>query len=147
MAGVFFVITHSFLSALMFFLVDSIYKRYHSRSIVSVTGISHTAPNLGISIFFMMLFFSGIPGTVKFLVEFALYVKLFSISPFLLFILIFFINFVGIIGFSKCWFNALFGAPSQNNLTCLDLTKKEIFIISYCFINLIFFNFLFICII
>jgi cell division septal protein FtsQ len=60
----------SFLSALMFFLVDCIYRRYHTRSIVEVNGILHLTPNLGISILVMCVFFSV---SCKFLEEFWLF--------------------------------------------------------------------------
>lgn len=141
LCGILFCITHAFLSALMFFVVDCIYKRYHSRSITVVTGIMHNTPKLGILIFIMIIFFSGIPGTLKFLVEYNLYSYLFEISHLLTIVLIFFVNFVGLIGFCKCWFNALFGFSNKSDNCIIDLTKKEIYISIYCLGSLFFFTF------
>ena len=39
LGGILFSATHAFLSALMFFLVDCIYRRYHTRSLVEINGI------------------------------------------------------------------------------------------------------------
>ena len=138
--GVLFCLTHAFLSALMFFIVDCIYKRFHSRSIVNVFGLAHLTPNLSVVIFFMTIFFSGVPGTLKFLVEINLYCFLFEISQLLTIVLIFAINFIGLLGFCKCWFNVLFGFNKKQQTCIVDLTKKEIYIAGYCFFFLTFFN-------
>lgn len=101
LGGMLFSLTHAFLSTLMFFLVDCIYRRFHTRSIVEINGILHVAPNLGVSILFMLIFFSGIPGTIKFICEFYIFNGLLEISPSLCFILMFIANVVGLVGFSK----------------------------------------------
>jgi NADH:ubiquinone oxidoreductase subunit 4 (subunit M) len=98
--SVLFVITHAYLSAFMFFLVDCIYRRFYTRSIVLINGILTLCPNLAISIFLMLICFSGLPGTVKFTVEFLLFLGLIEFSIFYLFFL-FLINVLGLIGFSK----------------------------------------------
>lgn len=100
--GILFCLTHAFLSALMFFVVDCIYKRFHSRSITVVFGLINLTPNLSAVIFVMIIFFSGIPGTLKFLVELYLYCFLFEISQILTIILIIAVNFIGLVGFCKC---------------------------------------------
>ena len=100
--GILFSATHAFLSALMFFIVDCIYRRYRTRSIVEVNGILHLTPNLGISVIFMMIFFAGLPGTIKFISEFYLFSMFCEISPIACFILMFLANVLGLIGFSKC---------------------------------------------
>jgi hypothetical protein len=59
-----------------------------------------------------------------------------------------FANVLGLIGFSKCWFNVVFGTMN-NNLKYLpmDLTIKELLVIINCFMLLVatifFFNFFF----
>jgi NADH-quinone oxidoreductase subunit M len=97
-----FSITHAFLSALMFFLVDCVYRRYHTRSIVEINGILHLTPNLGICILIMCVFFSGLPGTIKFISEFYIFNGFLEISPTSSFILLLAANALGLIGFSKC---------------------------------------------
>jgi NADH:ubiquinone oxidoreductase subunit 4 (subunit M) len=93
----------------MFYLVDCIYRRFHTRSLVEINGILHITPNLGVSILFMIIFFAGLPGTLKFTIEFYIFSAFFMISPFLTFLLMLIANVFGLIGFSKCWFNCVFG--------------------------------------
>lgn len=100
--GIIFSATHAFLSALMFFLVDCIYRRFHTRSLVEINGILQLTPNLGISILLMCIFFAGLPGTIKFISEFYLFSNFLEISPFACLILMFLANVLGLIGFSKC---------------------------------------------
>lgn len=136
--GFLFTIMHAFLSTLMFFLVECIYCRYKSRSIFNVNGIFFTFNNLAISILFMIFFFSGIPGTLKFVCEFFLFNLVFNISWTLGILSIFIINVFGLIGFSKNWFNAIFCAPNREDENLgLDLSKKEISIIFLCFFFLV----------
>jgi len=86
----------------MFFLVDCIQRRFHSRSVVELSGILNITPNLGVSILFMCIFFSGIPGTLKFVSEFYIFSGFLESSTASCFFLIFICNFFGLIGFSKC---------------------------------------------
>lgn len=140
--GIIFSATHAFLSALMFFLVDCIYRRFHTRSLVEINGILQLTPNLGISILLMCIFFAGLPGTIKFISEFYLFSNFLEISPFACLILMFLANVLGLIGFSKCWFNAVFGLFRKNsNYTNLDLSFKEIYIIFFSFFFLFFFSY------
>lgn len=134
LGGIIFTITHALLSALMFFIVDCIYRRYHTRSILEVNGILHITPNLGLAILFMLIFFSGLPGTIKFISEFYIFSGLLEFSPTICFTLMFVANVLGLIGFSKAWFNSVFGMPKKNTKYLpLDLTIKESYIILYCF--------------
>mgnify|MGYP001561040682 CR=1 FL=1 len=138
--GILFSATHAFLSALMFFLVDCFYRRYHTRSISEVNGILHLTPNLAILIIFMIIFFSGLPGTLKFTCEFYIFSGFILLSPLISIIIIIIANVIGLIGFSKVWFNLIFGINrNYYNSIIIDLTKKEIFILLFCFF------FLFIC--
>ena len=123
--GVLFCITHAFLSSLMFFLVDCIQRRYKTRIISEITGILHTTPNLGISIIFMQIFYSGLPGTLKFLSEFYIFSGFLNSSPLSLILLMYGANFLGLIGFSKCWFNVIFGLTlnKQKNLHIKYINK------------------------
>ena len=86
----------------------------------------------------MIFFFSGIPGTLKFVCEFFLFNLVFNISWTLGILSIFIINVFGLIGFSKNWFNAIFCAPNREDENLgLDLSKKEISIIFLCFFFLV----------
>jgi NADH-quinone oxidoreductase subunit M len=68
-----FSAAHAFLSSLMFFIVDCIYRRFHSRSVYSIQGLLHVTPNLGIIIVLMCVLYSGLPGTIKFSCEFFIF--------------------------------------------------------------------------
>lgn len=78
--GILFTVTHAFLSVLMFFLVDCIYRRFHTRSIYNLNGLLIDTPNLSICIILMIIFFSGFPGTLKFICEFYIFFNLSSFS-------------------------------------------------------------------
>lgn len=136
-AGIIFTATHAFLSALMFFIVDCVYRRFHSRSIIEINGILHILPNLSILIIIMIIFFSGLPGTLKFISEFFIFSSFFEVSPVTCFILMLVANTFGLIGFSKVWFNLLFGLPKKSiNSLVIDLALKEIYIIIICLLFL-----------
>lgn len=131
-----FCITHSFLSALLFYLVDCIQRRYRTRSIVQINGLLNTNPNLSIAILFTCLVYSGLPGTMKFITEFYILSGLIEAVPYTIVLLVFSVNYVGSIGFCKAWFNVVFGMSSSNNLAVQgDLSLKEFFVILFCFIN------------
>jgi len=95
-------ITHALLSPLMFFLVDCIQRRYKSRLVSEISGILHTTPNLGIALIIMLVLYSGLPGTIKFVSELYIYSGLMETAPFTSLLLLFGANFFGLIGFSKC---------------------------------------------
>ena len=145
--GVLFCITHAFLSSLMFYLVDCIQRRYSTRIVSEISGILHTTPNLGICILIMQILYSGLPGTLKFLSEFYIFSGLLCSAPLSTIILLYAANFLGLIGFSKCWFNVVFGLTLKNQSKIpVDLTYKEIFIIFICFFSMFFFGFGFNCV-
>lgn len=138
--GILLCVTHSLLSSLMFFLVDCIQKRYKTRLISEISGIIHTTPNLGISLIFMVILYAGIPGSLKFSSEIYIYTGLFENAPLSSLMLLFGSNFLGLVGFSKCWFNVIFGLNLKNQKNPkIDLTHKEFLIIFIC----VFFSFLF----
>jgi NADH-quinone oxidoreductase subunit M len=100
-AGFLFSATHAYLSSLMFFLVDCFYRRFHTRSIIEVNGLLHTTPNLALAIIFMLIIFSGLPGTLKFTCEFFIFSGFLLISPVVTLLLMLVLNVVGLVGFSK----------------------------------------------
>ena len=142
MGSLYFIFTHAFLSSLMFFLVDCLQKRYNTRNVTSLCGVMHTTPNLAVAIFLMIVIFSGIPGTMKFVSEITIFSALNQFSPFLCFFLILVVNFLGMVGFCKSWFNILFGMSTRfadSNIN--DLTIFEILIIFFCMFFLVFSTF------
>lgn len=139
--GVLFCVTHAFLSSLMFYLVDCIQRRYSTRIVSEISGILHTTPNLGISILLMQVLYSGLPGTLKFLSEFYIFSGLICSAPFSTILLLYSANFLGLIGFSKCWYNVVFGLTLKyQNKIPADLTYKELFIIFICILSMVLFG-------
>ena len=131
MAGIMFSAAHAFLSTLMFYLVDCIYRRTHSRSVYQVQGLLQCCPNLAITIFLMCVLYAGLPGTIKFSCEFFIFSALADSSIVTMMILLFCMNVLGLIGFSKPWFNAIFGLPNKNlRAPMVDLSRRELLIIS-----------------
>lgn len=146
--GVLFCITHAFLSPLMFYLVDCIQRRYSTRIVSEISGILHTTPNLGICILIMQVLYSGLPGTIKFLSEFYIFSGLVCTAPLSTIFILYAANFLGLIGFSKCWYNVVFGLTLKNqDKIPVDLTYKEIFVIFICILSMFFFGFGFSCVI
>lgn len=130
LGGILFSATHGALSALMFYLVDCLQRRFNSRSVVEISGVLQSTPMLGISILLMCVLYSGLPGTLKFTCEFYIFCGLFEITPLLTIIVFFIANVLGLIGFSKCWFDITFGMSLKNQkLLPLDLNYKELYII------------------
>lgn len=123
-----FMAAHGLLSTLMFYIVDCIYKRYNTRSLYKLYGISTLFPSLSNGIWAMLLLFLGIPGTLKFFVEFKLIYLLNNYSIVYALFFLFFFLFVSSIGFLKCWFSALYGNPGYPK-NKKDLSKEEFNII------------------
>ena len=139
LGGILFSATHGALSALMFFIVDCLQRRFNSRSVVEISGVLQITPMLGIAIITMCVLYAGLPGTLKFTCEFYIFCGLFEISPTLTLLLFFIANVLGLIGFSKCWFDVTFGTSlKKHKLAPLDLNIKELYII-YISISFLFF--------
>jgi hypothetical protein len=57
-------------------------------------------------------------------------------------LLMFLANVLGLIGFSKCWFNPIFGInKNYKNFNIMDLTMKEVLIILFSLYFLFIFSF------
>jgi NADH-quinone oxidoreductase subunit M len=139
--GVIFCVTHAFLSSLLFYTVDCVQRRYHSRSIYDLSGINNSLPLLGTVIFFNCIFYMGVPGTLKFLSELYIFNGLLEIMPISLILILVGANLLGAVGFCKCWFNVLFGMTSnKQQYIPTDLSLKELSIVIICYFMLIFFN-------
>lgn len=133
LGGILFCATHGALSPLMFFIVDCLQRRFNSRSVTEISGVLQLTPMLGISIIVMCVLYSGLPGTLKFTCEFYIFCGLFELTPTLTLFVFFIANVLGLIGFSKCWFDSVFGMNLKNHkLAPLDLNYKELYIIYIC---------------
>ena len=130
LGGILFSATHGALSALMFYVVDCVYRRFGSRSVIEVSGLLQITPMLGVVIILMCVLYAGLPGTIKFTCEFYIFSGLFEISTTITLFLFFVANVFGLLGFSKCWFDVVFGTHLKNLKTApFDLIHKELFIL------------------
>lgn len=136
-AGILFCFMHAMLSAMMFFLVDLIQKRFGTRLLTSLSGLIHLCPNLGISIIFMCLCFLALPFTLKFTCEFMLFAGLMDLTKIIFIICCLITNWIAPISFCKIWYSTLFGIPSYSTSKVKDLEFKEIQIISLCLFLLV----------
>lgn len=148
LGGILFSVTHGALSALMFYIVDCLQRRFNSRNVVEISGVLQITPMLGIAIITMCILYSGLPGTLKFTCEFYIFCGLFELTPVLTIVLFFFANVLGLVGFSKCWFDTTFGMNLKNHkLSPFDLNNKELYIIYvsviFLFLFVFFSNFFF----
>ena len=81
LGGILFSATHGALSALMFYIVDCLQRRFNSRNVVEISGVLQITPMLGIAIITMCVLYAGLPGTLKFTCEFYIFCGLFELSP------------------------------------------------------------------
>jgi hypothetical protein len=67
---------------------------------------------------------------------------LMELAPVSAFIILFSANFLGLVGFSKVWFNAVFGlTPVKGLYLPKDLSIKESIILLSCFLGLFLYGF------
>lgn len=134
----FFCVMHAFLSSVMFFLVDCLYVRLHTRFITEVQGLLLSSPIYASSVFCMCLFFCGLPGSFKFVCEFWFFSSFYSITPSVTIFIAFVIYFFGCIGFCKNWYTALFGLQKNELVINTDLQIVELCIIGFVYFVMFF---------
>ena len=123
-----FIVVHGLLSALLFFLVDQVQKRYQTRNLVGLSGLAYKLTFLPIIVWFSILIFRGFPVFSKFLIEWEILSLMYSNYSWLGFIIFFFITIFGVIGFCRIWFIILYGQPSHNFINSTDILKLDKFI-------------------
>ena len=64
-----FIMVHGVLSALFFFLIDQVQKRFTSRNLLSLGGLCYYISFLPLIIWISLLIFRGFPIFIKFLIE------------------------------------------------------------------------------
>ena len=136
-----FLIMHGVLSGLMFFLVDQVQKRYQTRNLMGLGGLSTKNTLLTVCIWFMILIFRGFPIFVKFLIEWELLILLFENFSIIGVLIFLFITIFGVLGFCRVWFIVLYGQPTNSNIRSVDLLKNDLIIASIFIITLLFLNF------
>lgn len=87
--SIYLMLSHGITSAALFFLVGVLSDRYHTRSIMSFSGLLSSMPVFSFFLLLMSLANVGFPGTSGFIPEFYVLISIFSTSPALLLPVIF----------------------------------------------------------
>lgn len=124
-----FSLTHALLSTMFFFIIDIIYKRYYSRSILNVSGLIINYPLISLLLILSCLNYNGFPLSLKFLLEVFLFLSFFETNFFSVLVLTILLNWIGTINFTYLWFRTLFGINyCSYKKYNLDISKKELII-------------------
>lgn len=130
-----FCVSHAFLSGLMFFIVEVIYVRTHTRNLEALSGLIVYFPSLGKSVWAMLFIFWGLPFTVKFFVEFWVLLSLLNTGALWLFALTFFVLLCANLFVTKAWLQILYGSP-QTSYYSPDISSWEaLFVVFAVFAN------------
>lgn len=132
-----FLLVHGLLSAYLFYLVDNVQKRFHSRNITVLSGLSSVSPRLHILIWVGILIFRGFPIFVKLLIEWEILESLICVYGIYGFVIFFFINFFAVLGFCRIWFTVLYGQPSIALKKSNDVLRKDLYVGYFICFNLL----------
>lgn len=119
-----FLFAHGMLSALMFYIIELVYKRTSTRSTYKISGLSELYPNLSVVIWIMILMYMGLPCFLKFFVEVSFIAVIFEFNSVIAIFSATILMFIGGIGFIRQWLNILYGHPGYPEVR-LDLSKEE----------------------
>lgn len=120
-----FILIHGWLSTLMFFLVDIIQKKTNSRNIVEVSGLAYKFPEIKFIVWFIVVFFSGFPLTVKFVIEWAILGNLVLHQEFVVMVVFFALVVLGVVGFAKQMIVILYGMARYSTKVSHTLSKRD----------------------
>ena len=132
-----FILVHGILSALFFFLIDQIQKRFYTRNIFSIGGLGIKFTFLPILLWVALLIFRGFPLFIKFFIEWEILVLLLENFLFIGIFFFFILNSFAVLGFSRIIFILLYGIPKISIVYSIDLLKKD-FIIGSLLIGFLF---------
>ncbi len=76
------MVSHGFISAGLFYVVDMLYRRTHTRDIQQYGGVVHVAPKLATMAFVLVLGLISVPGTSGFVGEIMVTMAVFKTSTF-----------------------------------------------------------------
>jgi len=137
-----FLLMHGLLSAFLFYLVDNVQKRFQSRNLVTLSGLSSLSPQLHTFIWCGILIFRGFPLFIKLVIEWELLTSLLTAFEFLGFFIFFVISFLGVTGFCRIWFSVLYGQPTVVVSGGVDILRKDLYIGYFLIISLSLLNFI-----
>jgi len=118
----YFCVLHTSLSFLFFFLSDIFYKKFNTRCINSLYGLNNNYLITSLVFTLSVIFFNGLPMTLKFSLELIMLSKLINLNV-LLFIVILTSQLIFLIFFNKIMYCVLFGL---NSFYFLKKSKNDI---------------------
>jgi NADH-quinone oxidoreductase subunit M len=119
----FLLVAHSLTTASEFFLVECLYKRFHTRDFFFISGVSSSAPMLWYMALMTTLVTIGFPGTSLFTAKLLFFGVLSSFSITLFFLFAFFFLLFIPLFFIRLWVPVWFG--SQVKVCYPDLSGRE----------------------
>ena len=127
------LISHAFLSSNFFLIIDSITRRYKTRSILEINGLNNLLPKLYFLLLILLITFLGFPGSLFFIAEFLFFSFFLDINPLLTLTLLFLLYFFVASCYFKNWFFLLFGYSFwfSNYKVINDIDFKELLLISF----------------
>ena len=135
-----FIVFHTFLSGLFFWIVDCVYRRYNTRVVYNIKNLSNLTPNFSALIITSVYIFLGLPFTIKFSIELYILKVMYNFNLFVAVVIGFVINYIAAVVFFKTFIFINFG--TNHILKITDLTKKEIILFLLFLTPIIFLNFI-----
>lgn len=91
--GFILILVHAITTSMEFYVVELIYRRYSSRLVFAVSGVSAAYPNLGVTAWLVVLTTLGLPGSSIFALKllFLIGVCKLNVALCLLYVFIFFL--------------------------------------------------------
>lgn len=133
-----FIVVHSLLSAIFFFISDILYRIYNSRSTYTISGLMVISPKLSALLVASLLLFKGLPFTAKNKVEVNILSILLDFNKQLTTIWLIFILVIGNLGITYITLKLLVFAPPKH-LGFKEVTYFEFLFITFCLTMLFFF--------
>jgi len=126
--GAYLLVAHSFTTSSEFFLVECLYKRYHTRDYVFISGVANAMPALWLMSLLAVLVTVGFPGTSLFTAKLLFLANLASISVLIFIVfMLFFLLFIPVF-FIRLWVPIWFG--TQGSRAKFDISTREALLLS-----------------
>lgn len=119
------MVSHGFISAGLFYVVDMLYRRTHTRDIHEYGGVVHVAPKLSALAFVLILGLISVPGTSGFVGEIMVTLAVFKTSVFWGILIVIGVVLAPLYGLSL-YKRVFLGQVAENIKKLHDVTLKEL---------------------
>ncbi len=128
--GAYLLVAHSFTTSSEFFLVECLYKRFHTRDFFFISGIAGATPVLWMVSLVVVLITIGFPGTSLFTAKLLFFATLASSSVSLFMFFMFFLLLYIPIFFVRLWVPVWFGVQPRTLRSDLSAREISLFVLS-----------------